>query len=58
MKEIIAVYPYRDSDETKITPGTKTIHIVSCGVPKIEKETVIQAYDLASGYLKEFNSEG
>jgi len=57
-KEIIAVYPYRDSDETKITPGTKTIHIVSCGVPKIEKETVIQAYDLASGYLKEFNSEG
>ena len=55
-KEIIAVYPYRDSDETKITPGTKTIHIVSCGVPNIEKETVIRAYDLASAYLKEFNS--
>ena len=57
-KEIIAVYPYRDSDGTKVTPGTKTIHIVSCGVPKIEKETVIRAYDLASGYLNEFNSEG
>ena len=55
-KEIIAVYPYRDSDGTKITPGTKTIHIVSCGVPNIEKETVIRAYDLASAYLKEFNS--
>jgi len=56
-KEIIAVYPYRDSDATKITPATKMIHIVSCGVPKIEKETVIRACDLASGYLNEFNSD-
>ena len=56
-KEIIAVYPYRDSDGTKITPDTINIHIVSCGVPKIEKETVMLAYDLAAGYLKEFNSD-
>lgn len=54
-KEIIAVYPYRDSDGTKITPATKTIHIVACGVPKIDKETVFSAYELASGYLKEYN---
>ncbi|PWR69553.1 B3/4 domain-containing protein [Methanospirillum stamsii] len=56
-KEIIAVYPYRDSDRTKITPATKTIHIVACGVPKIDQETVMTAYELSSGYLKEYSSE-
>jgi len=55
-KEIIAVYPYRDLDGTKITRDTKTIHIVSCGVPNIEPETVMAAYELAAEYLKEYNS--
>ncbi|HOJ96408.1 MAG TPA: phenylalanine--tRNA ligase beta subunit-related protein [Methanospirillum sp.] len=54
--EIIAVYPYRDSDGTKITQDTKKIHIVSCGVPKIEPQTVMAAYELAAEYLKEYNA--
>ena len=56
-KEIIAIYPYRDSDRTKITPATKTIHIVACGVPKVTQETVITAFELSSGYLKEYGTE-
>ncbi len=55
-KEIIAIYPYRDSDATKITPATKTIHIVACGVPNIQRETVITAYDLSRYYLMEYAS--
>ncbi len=55
-KEIIAIYPYRDSDATKITQSTKTIHIVACGVPNVTRETVITAYELSTNYLKEYAS--
>jgi DNA/RNA-binding domain of Phe-tRNA-synthetase-like protein len=56
-EKIIAVYPYRDSDATKVTYITKKIHIVACGVPKIEKETVNTAYELSAVYLKEYSTE-
>ncbi|KUG19742.1 hypothetical protein ASZ90_010545 [hydrocarbon metagenome] len=53
---IVAVYPYRDSDATKITLATTTVHIVACGVPGIEREKVCSAYDLAAAYLREHAS--
>ncbi|WP_292386170.1 B3/B4 domain-containing protein [Methanoculleus sp. UBA430] len=52
--EIVAVYPYRDSDATKITLATKTVHIVACGVPGVEREKVHSAYELAVAYLQEY----
>lgn len=52
-KKLIAAYPYRDSDDTKVTDATKNIHIVSCGVPKIEKPKVLEAYKTCALYLKE-----
>jgi DNA/RNA-binding domain of Phe-tRNA-synthetase-like protein len=52
--EIIAIYPYRDADETKVTAGTTTIHIVACGVPKIEQERVVGAYRTCARYLEEY----
>lgn len=55
-KEVVAIYPYRDSDATKITHATKTIHIVACGVPDVKRETVITALELSTGYLKEYAS--
>jgi DNA/RNA-binding domain of Phe-tRNA-synthetase-like protein len=53
---IVAVYPYRDSDATKITLATETVHIVACGVPKVERERVHSAYELAVAYLQEYAS--
>jgi DNA/RNA-binding domain of Phe-tRNA-synthetase-like protein len=53
---IVAVYPYRDSDATKITLDTETVHIVACGVPKVEREKVHSAYELAVAYLQEYAS--
>ena len=50
-KNIIASYPYRDSDATKVTMATKNMHIVSCGVPGISKETVIEAYGICARNL-------
>lgn len=51
--EIIAVYPYRDSDSTKVTMATKNMHVISCGVPGIGRETVLDAYrDCAANLAK------
>ncbi|NYT05403.1 MAG: hypothetical protein GKC04_03385 [Methanomicrobiales archaeon] len=51
---IIAIYPYRDSDATKVTPATRNILIVTCGVPGIARETVLEAYLLCARYLGEY----
>jgi DNA/RNA-binding domain of Phe-tRNA-synthetase-like protein len=53
-KKIIAVYPYRDSDNTKVTAATRNIHIVSCGVPHINKKRVLEAYGICATYLMEY----
>jgi DNA/RNA-binding domain of Phe-tRNA-synthetase-like protein len=53
-EQIIAIYPYRDSDATKVTQNTRNIRIITCGVPKIEREKLIEAYDLCAGYLKDY----
>ncbi|WP_332449744.1 B3/B4 domain-containing protein [Methanoculleus sp.] len=53
---IVAVYPYRDSDATKITLTTTMVHIVACGVPGVEREKVYSTYELAAAYLQEYAS--
>jgi DNA/RNA-binding domain of Phe-tRNA-synthetase-like protein len=52
--QIIAVYPYRDSDTTKVTLQTKNIRILTCGVPKVELQKVLGAYGVCAGYLAEY----
>ncbi|MCC7469324.1 MAG: hypothetical protein IT504_09055 [Burkholderiaceae bacterium] len=51
---IIAIYPYRDSDTTKVTAETRNIRIITCGVPGIGRELVSGAFDLCAGYLEEY----
>jgi DNA/RNA-binding domain of Phe-tRNA-synthetase-like protein len=53
-EQIIAIYPYRDSDATKVAQKTRNIRIITCGVPKIGREQLVRAYDLCAGYLKEY----
>jgi len=53
-EQVIAIYPYRDSDATKVTADTKNIHIVTCGVPGIDRKKVVEAYEVCAGYLKEY----
>lgn len=53
-RQIIAIYPYRDSDSTKVTVRTRNIRIITCGVPGIKRENLIEAYDLVAGYLREY----
>lgn len=52
--KIVAIYPYRDSDDTKVTPSTKNMLIVSCGVPGIDVAKVKEAYQTCVEYLAEY----
>jgi DNA/RNA-binding domain of Phe-tRNA-synthetase-like protein len=53
-KDIVAIYPYRDADSTRVTIHTRNIHLVSCGVPQIDQEMVQRAYKTCARYLEEF----
>ncbi len=53
-EKIIAIYPYRDSDETKVTLKTKNIVILICGVPGIEINILNDARGKAIEYITSF----
>ena len=55
-KKLIAVYPYRDADTTKVTESTKNVSIVVCGVPGIGKEMLENASSVTLDYVKRFCS--
>jgi len=39
--ELIAIYPYRDADNSKITCDTRDALLISCGVPNIEIDQIL-----------------
>ena len=53
-EKLIAVYPYMDADNTKVTKGTENITIVVCGVPGITEETLENASRVALEYINRF----
>lgn len=53
-ESLVAIYPYRDADKSKITPETTEILLMSCGVPGVEGEKLDEAVNLAAAYLIEY----
>jgi len=53
-ENLIAIYPYRDADESKVTNSTESIFILSCGVPGIEIDHLRKASLLTKEYLEKF----
>ncbi len=53
-KELVAVYPYRDADKSKVTLSTKNVLIVVCGVPGISIETLKNAQKIVEQYITRF----
>jgi DNA/RNA-binding domain of Phe-tRNA-synthetase-like protein len=53
-ERLIAVYPYRDADNTKVTEKTENVTMVVCGVPGIPKETLENASRVAVDYINRF----
>lgn len=53
-QRLIAIYPYRDSDITKITLETTSILLLSCGVPGLDLNLARLAGEKAVSYLRQF----
>jgi DNA/RNA-binding domain of Phe-tRNA-synthetase-like protein len=51
---LIAIYPYRDAEHSKVTERTRNALILACGVPGIGGETLSNAGRLAVDYIKRF----
>ena len=56
-EKLVAIYPYRDSDETKVTEKTRNLTIVICGVPGIPYETLKSTSELTKKYIMRFCSQ-
>jgi DNA/RNA-binding domain of Phe-tRNA-synthetase-like protein len=53
-KKLIAVYPYRDSDESKVTEKSTEIVFLMCGVPGITNDKLALASRLTREYVSRF----
>ncbi len=53
-EKLVAIYPYRDADSTKITEKTKNVMLLVCGVPGIGEETLQNAAQVALEYITHF----
>ena len=53
-EKLVAVYPYRDADNTKVTEKTENITVVVCGVPGIPKQDLENASQVAIDYIIRF----
>ena len=51
---LVAIYPYRDADYSKITLRTKDLMLVSCGAPGIPLDRLNEAAVKASEFVTRF----
>jgi DNA/RNA-binding domain of Phe-tRNA-synthetase-like protein len=54
---LLAIYPHRDAEYSKITLQTNDLIIISCGVPGIPVERLREATDNACNFIIKFCSE-
>jgi DNA/RNA-binding domain of Phe-tRNA-synthetase-like protein len=52
--KLIAVYPYRDSDDSKISESTADVLFMMCGVPGIDDAALERADKLTREYVERF----
>jgi DNA/RNA-binding domain of Phe-tRNA-synthetase-like protein len=53
-EKLVAIYPYRDANNTKVTEKTENIMILVCGVPGIPKQDLENASQVALEYITRF----
>jgi DNA/RNA-binding domain of Phe-tRNA-synthetase-like protein len=53
-RKLVAVYPYRDSDNSKVTEQTKDVLFLMCGVPGIDETALDMARDLTREFVGRF----
>ena len=53
-EKLVAIYPYRDAENTKVTEQTRNVLILVCGVPGLPKEKLSQAAEVAVNLIIKF----
>jgi len=53
-KNVIAVYPYRDADGSKVNNKTKNLFFLVCGVPGIDKLKLSKSGRVTIEYITKF----
>ncbi len=51
---LIAVYPYRDADYSKVTTSTRNLMLLTCGVPGIGDAELAKAEEICVDYISRF----
>jgi DNA/RNA-binding domain of Phe-tRNA-synthetase-like protein len=53
-EKLVAIYPYRDADSSKVTLETKNVLMLMCGAPKIDVKILDEAGEVAERVLIRF----
>lgn len=51
---LVAVYPYRDAERTKVTLDTEDVLVIVCGVPGIDREALDEALERSRELITRF----
>ena len=51
---LLAIYPYRDAEASKVTPATRDVRFLVCGVPGISHEALREAAAVAANTVMRF----
>jgi len=54
MEKLIAVYPHRDAETSKVTLATRDVLLLTCGVPGVDDEVLRKAEAVAVSYITRF----
>lgn len=53
-EKLIAIYPHRDSEETRVTLETTDLCLLVCGAPEIDERKLAEAAETAVEYITRF----
>jgi len=53
-EKLVAIYPHRDADQSKVTENTKSVLLLVCGVPGITMDVLARAATVAIEYITRF----
>jgi DNA/RNA-binding domain of Phe-tRNA-synthetase-like protein len=54
MEKLIAIYPHRDAETSKVTLATRDVLLLACGVPGVDDEVLRKAEAVAVSYVTRF----
>lgn len=51
---LVAIYPYRDAEATKVTTAVRDTLFMTCGVPGISKDALLEAAETTEAFVERF----